>query len=261
MLRNTLNYIFDKKVSVKFPPIFVVGCGHSGTTLLATLLGRSEEYYLITQETYIFENRWLVWDIKRAVVGWEADAGKRRWVEKTPRHINHMDRIKRVFPTSQVIALVRNGFDVVASMKRRGISPRTAADRWIADMEQLQRWRAHPDIHIIYYEDLVLTPESVLRKLGGFLGATTDLSALLKISTDISWNYSGSRDISTDSQKERLRRRAHLERRNTQVNKPIYNDIGNSRRLLDEKEMASLKALFDKKFAAWGYDKLGNRNE
>ena len=43
----------DKKLK---PPIFIVGCGRSGTTLLLRILGKHENIYAIEEESHLFVN-------------------------------------------------------------------------------------------------------------------------------------------------------------------------------------------------------------
>ncbi|NBC11389.1 MAG: hypothetical protein GVY24_06590, partial [Planctomycetes bacterium] len=68
-------------------PIFIVGCGHSGTTLLLRLIGAHPQIMPLLEETWALVNG----EYQR-LHGWDLScfkAGKQRWVEKTPSHIHH----------------------------------------------------------------------------------------------------------------------------------------------------------------------------
>lgn len=57
--------------------------------------------------------------------------GKRRWSEKTPMHVLHIDRLAAAFPESQFIHMVRDGRDCAASDHRRwNRHPASTIYRW-----------------------------------------------------------------------------------------------------------------------------------
>ena len=95
---------------------FICGCGHSGTTLLATILSAHPDVYVPLHETYAFFARrpgrlWRLWRLRRATLR----AGKRYLIEKTPRHINALGTIRREVRGARFVVMVRDGRDVTAS--------------------------------------------------------------------------------------------------------------------------------------------------
>lgn len=102
--------------------------------------------------------------------------GKPRWGDKRPGYFQDLDVVLRLFPDAQIVHLIRDGRDCVASLKRMSwfTEDSTAAMvLWVRAMEAGRRARARlsPDsYHELRYEDLVRDPEPALRRLCTFLG-------------------------------------------------------------------------------------------
>ncbi|WPL15223.1 putative O-linked N-acetylglucosamine transferase, SPINDLY family [Thiorhodovibrio winogradskyi] len=162
-------------------PIFIVGCGHSGTSLLLAILGNHPRIHPIPKESAIF----LRTDAKIQATfrQWDADCrtqGKVRWAEKTPPHIFQIHRFLAFRPKARVILLLRDGRDVVCSLKfRQGYADLDdRLDRWIYDNLAGRPYWQHPQVNLIKYEDLVSQSESTLRSLCDFLGEDYDPAML-----------------------------------------------------------------------------------
>ena len=109
-----------------------------------------------------------------------ADADKPRWAEKTPMNIRNLDWIGSHWPEASIIHIIRDGRDVVCSMRKhpdwrwrdgawqKVLVPRsveTYAQRWVADTAMGTAWRDHATYIEVCYEDLVSDPEPVLRAI------------------------------------------------------------------------------------------------
>jgi hypothetical protein len=118
-----------------------------------------------------------------------AAAGKRRWAEKTPQNIRHVDWILSRFPQASVVHIIRDARDVVCSMRehpdRRWVDgawqkvfiPRPLewyARRWLDDTSAGLAWRDDPRYFEVRYEDLVADPGGVMRHVCEAIGATVD---------------------------------------------------------------------------------------
>ncbi|CAN5655807.1 hypothetical protein BH18CHL1_BH18CHL1_09620 [soil metagenome] len=94
-------------------------------------------------------------------------AGKSRWAEKTPRHLAHLDLIRRTFPDAAVVRLVRDPRDTALSLARVPF----ASDSVLVNLHSVGRADAaaepqvkrHPWLLTVRFEDLVTDPEPVLR--------------------------------------------------------------------------------------------------
>ena len=124
------------------PPVFVVGCGRSGTTLLGKLLGRQVGIRNLNEP----RDRWFVIDKRTDDIGLyqlggqldfvETDVTQRAraasrlisrplgyWsrdviVEKSPSNVFRLPWLRSLYPGCRIVNLVRNGRDVVTSIMR-----------------------------------------------------------------------------------------------------------------------------------------------
>ena len=106
--------------------------------------------------------------------------GKPRWGDKSTTYLRHLPQLLRLFPDAQVITIMRDGRDCVASFKE---APWCRADLtqmigyWAqaADASLRAARRYGPDTyHVVRYEDLVAEPETHLRTICRFLGEEYD---------------------------------------------------------------------------------------
>jgi len=101
---------------------------------------------------------------------------KPRWGDKRPAYLLNLDTLLRLFPDAQVVHIIRDGRDCVASLNeapwhKGGIHQ--AITGWNRGMDEGRRAarRLGTDSYFeVYYEQLVATPEIELRKLCDFLG-------------------------------------------------------------------------------------------
>jgi hypothetical protein len=129
-----------------------------------------------------------------------AEAGKTRWLEKTPAHVFHLEDIARIAPDAYIIEVVRDGRDVLASKKLRRAAVGT--DRYEPERQHHQllktafdplwdslSWKAavragaagrglSVPLLTVRYEDLVTEPVPRFRELCDFLGLPFDPSSL-----------------------------------------------------------------------------------
>lgn len=115
------------------------------------------------------------------------NAGKAIWGEKTPTHYYYVGEIFSIYPKAAIICLIRDPRAVFASMKRyaqkkKGTneyfwwmteSPWEASMLWMDCYENTMRWKNR--VHFVKYEELVHSPEAVLRDLAeGYLNIAYD---------------------------------------------------------------------------------------
>jgi hypothetical protein len=105
---------------------------------------------------------------------------KPRWGDKRPAYILRLDVLLRLFPDAQIVHLIRDGRDCVASLTRmpwwRGGYIRAAA-YWNDAMRAGRRARRTlpaDQYHEVRYEDLVAHPRTELTRLCEFLGEEFD---------------------------------------------------------------------------------------
>lgn len=109
-----------------------------------------------------------------------AQEGRALWLEKTPRHLQHIECIERFLPDAKFIHIIRNGSDVVASLYEvtqkypelwqgsRDID--TCISRWIGDVEISFNYLDSENHMLVRYEDLVEYTSPLLKQLCEFIG-------------------------------------------------------------------------------------------
>jgi Sulfotransferase family len=106
--------------------------------------------------------------------------GKSRWGDKRPAYLQNLDVILRLFPDAQIVNIVRDGRDCVASLKemswhREDIYATIAAwSRAVDDARRAARVLGPGQWHELRYEDLVTDPAPALTALCAYLGETYD---------------------------------------------------------------------------------------
>lgn len=107
---------------------------------------------------------------------YSARFGKPRWGDKRPAYVNNLPVLLRLFPDAQIVHIIRDGRDCVASLQempwhRAGIHQSMSA--WAQAIDH-GRWAARKlgptSYHELHYERLVADPEPQLRALCEFLG-------------------------------------------------------------------------------------------
>src|SRR5689334_678348 len=165
------------------PPIVIAGCGHSGTTLLLSILDAHSAIFGIPYEAKLGKSDGE--EFSRKIASFDKltiAAGKSRWVEKTPANVFYLDRLFRNLPDLKVIIMVRDGRDVACSMRIRfedtmGGREKAFAHgvaRWVDENE---RWLAHKNdarLLMVKYEDLIKAFEPTMRAVAEFLGEPSE---------------------------------------------------------------------------------------
>lgn len=114
--------------------------------------------------------------VEAVYAAYAARAGKSRWGDKTPRYVEQIPLLNRLFPECRFVHLVRDGRDVALSYASVPFGPKTvakAAALWARRVRLgMDRGRPlGPSRYIeLRYEDLVDEPETTVTSLCAFLG-------------------------------------------------------------------------------------------
>lgn len=198
---------------------------------MATILSANTDVYSPGEETNVFY-KWAplalyrYGKMKRAARA----QGRHFLVEKTPRHVRRIDKIRRLVPGAKFVIAVRDGRDVVASLTKRLGDPRHSVDRWISDNADALAQLGRPDVTMYKYEDLVEDPSATVERICNFLGLRFDPSMLDYHQKPRHW-FSGAAAVKEPN---------HIALRNQQIAQPIYDGRGRWRSELGEAELNEL---------------------
>ncbi len=194
--------VFDplvRPIDTSVTPVFVVGCGHSGTTLVAAKLGRLDRCYCVGWETNAFSpDNGMFWS--KAAFGTlllsARSIGATVLLEKTPKHVHCLNRIRRLLPGARFIIVVRNALDTCASLYRRFGDLDYAIDRWNMDNAAASSALALPASVCVRYEELVSDPQRVLKRSAEFIGLEWTPSVVLAGDSAFSSNAAADSNMS-----------------------------------------------------------------
>ncbi len=109
---------------------------------------------------------------------WAISQGKSRWGEKTPGHVFFTDLLMRFFPDANFVVMQRDPRAVVASMNRFDLiasndavfNARLWYDTWTRGKKILCDSVPTPQRMTVRFEELILEPDAVVRRICDFLG-------------------------------------------------------------------------------------------
>lgn len=153
--------------------------------------------------------------------------GASRLCEKTPMHVRHVDRIRVTFPGASILHIVRDGLDVVASLRRQRQTIEHACHRWVSDV-RAGRAAGLPEVS---YEALVAEPERTLARACHSCRLTYDPAMLRFHETRRQWFVTAEKE--------------NRARKNAQLRKPLFDGRGSYRELPEKERREAMARLGD----------------
>lgn len=229
-IKKELPLIVNKIADFSLQHCFVVGCGHTGTTLVATILGENDAIYSIKRETgWFLDNQNIDSDLYKEE--FLARKSCSDWLcEKTPRHVYCYEKIMARFTDAKFVVMTREAKDVVASIKNRTGDFSQALNRWLNDSKKSLEVSKQGNSLLIHYEDVVVDAENAIQKICDFLGVPFSQAMLSYHESKNVWF--GVQPQKTDGKGEQ----AHLERRAWQMQQPIQDRRGIWKGILTKEE-------------------------
>ncbi len=244
LAHRTLYHASARFRSIAAHPIFVVGCGHSGTTIITRLLGGHARIHEFGRETNIFLEgcSYFLTDFDLEAY-WR---GAHRWVEKTPGHVRHIPEILAARPQAKLIFMVRDARDVALSLRKRLGELQFGIDRWISDNRLGAQWRDHPQVMSVRYEDFVLDPPATISAILQFLDE------------DFTDEIFGRATSDEPPRPESQAGAHHLSYREWQVAQPIFDGSGKWRKELSAEDVALVESQAADLMREFGYTLNGS---
>lgn len=179
---NALPSYFSKPLKTDTSFTFIVGCGHSGTTLMAAKLSNHTAILGIGRETGVLsQGRHSLSSIKAILREWDYFAefyGHSCILEKTPKHIYSYERVQKVLTKNKFIVMTRNPLDTIASLYKRFGDIEYCIERWNYDNSKALELRNKNNVLFVKYEELTEDPEKTLNTTLHFLGYDYESSIL-----------------------------------------------------------------------------------
>ena len=241
--------------------IVVAGCGHTGTTITAKVIGLHQDVYGIQSETQ-FLSRQKMHKVPKQIKAFEKQAlkqNKQIICEKTPKHIGNISFARSVLSDVRFILCTRHPYDTIASLAARFSKVidksvlNKAFDRYERANLSLLAEANYPDVLIHRYEDFVTNPESSVRRICKHVGLEYQEQMLCTDSVKTKWfGVAGDEHASRFN----LSDGDHESRRSWQVNQKIFDHRGKWKTLLLPDQVSYLNHLFQTPIHAWMLNQL-----
>ena len=195
--------------------ILICGCGHTGTSILARIIGEHSNIFFVTLESGMFlANRYYLEDSYLREFTDDAKKNSCRLIlEKTPRQIWHVDYIRRKYPGTKFILTTRDGRNTVASLYERTKDINLSVTRYQDDSILTLRQIGLDDTYLVRYEDLVKDPPGSISSICGWLGLDFEPEMIQFHLKPIEWNLKNPFSTGEPDRHDLLR--------NKQVNSPL----------------------------------------
>jgi hypothetical protein len=188
--------------------------------------------------------------VERLYGEWAQHEGKERWGDKTPQYATQIDALHSLFPGSQFLHIYRDGRDEALSILKAGFGPQNvfvAAEEWRKFVVAARRSGSRLPAgcyHEVRYEELVATPEPILRTVLAFLGEDYHPAVLQPnfLERDVRTRFLG-RSPSTTVARDRI----------------VSANFGKWRAQMQNRDQRHFEALAGDLLAELGYESVANR--
>lgn len=228
------------------PPTYIVGCGHSGTSLLLAILGAHSRFYAVPFESYlafksVSEQEKLFQKFERQALA----AGKRCWIEKTPKHVRRIDDLFDLTPDARILVMLRDGRDVACSIRARTNDFEQGVERWLQDNRIAEEYRSHSQVHWVHYEDIVVDFDGALKDTLDFLDESFE-PRLHHYHEDPKHYYDQKVELPESAED-------HEQLRNWQINQPVFDGRGRWETEMSKDEKALFKERAGEMLVRYNY--------
>ena len=241
----------EKKLLNNLKLISVSGCGHSGTTLTATVLGSHKSLLLIPTETRMFLDE--SYDINNFIFN-NYSNGKIGIIEKTPNHIYVLDKIKEEYLDTKFIFNIRDPRDITASLYSRFNDWDKSIDRVKKDFNYIKKFYSFG--HLVKYEDIVNNFEDTFIDICKYINMDFDENMLEYYKYAPNW-YGVENPKNGDGKEKKYNNfnniSNHKIKRSWQVKQPLFDGTGRWKKELNSSQIDDVAKNVGEVASFFGY--------
>ena len=214
--------------------IFIAGCGHTGSSILARIIGEHSKILFQKKETNIFllYNHFTYKKKLDLINKQNKKLKKTHYLEKTNRHLWHLDYILKKVPKSKFILTTRKSFDIIGSLYKRSKN----LDDSIYTIRHLEKKNAI----LVQYEQLIKNPEKTIKKIFKFLEIKYEKEVFNYHQKKINWNDVPGKKTKGDSEEK------HDFLRSFQMNQKIFDGTNTWKKNLRGSNLKTVKKFYKK---------------
>lgn len=222
--------------------VFIAGCGHTGSSILARIIGEHSKIFFEKKETNLF----LLYNHFNYKKKFELIKQKNRklkktlYLEKTNRHLWHLDFILKEVPKCKFILTTRKSFDVIGSLFKRSKNIESSIKRYQDDSIYTIRHLAKKNTILVKYEELIQKPEKTIKKIFKFLEIKYEKEVFNYYRKKINWNNVVPKKTKGDSEKK------HDFLRSYQMNQILFDGTDTWKKNLKGSNLKIVKKFYQK---------------
>lgn len=237
-------------------PVFIVGCGHSGTSIMLSLLDNHSAVHAIEFESKVFYKSET--QMIDTISKWYKESKslkKEIIVEKTPTHIHKIGKILTLFPKSKIILMLRDGRDVACSIRERTGDLKKGIERWVLDNSEGSNFWKDPRVKVVKLEDLTEKPDAILLEVCTFIGVKYEPHMIQKQGVEEKLYYTDEISSKKEFEDKEPTLETHMKRRNWQINQGLFSDTNRWKNEFSDEDLEIFNEIAGDYLELYGYGK------
>lgn len=237
-------------------PVFIVGCGHSGTSIMLSLFDNHSDVYAIKYESKVFFKKddqiigtFLKWHQK------SKSLNKKIIIEKTPTHIHKLDKMLTLFPKAKVILMLRDGRDVACSIRERSGNFHKGIERWIEDNSEGYKFWNNDRVKVVKLEKLTEEPNNLLSEICAFIEIKYESNMIEKQGKGEKLYYTDKVYNRKEFEDKEPSLEIHSARRNWQINQELFSNTNRWKKEFSSEDLEVFNERAEGYLELYGYDK------
>jgi len=236
--------------SGEIPLVCVLGFSHAGTTLMLRMLSNSPGV-----GSFNFETGQFLKGVHPKLASFLVDKGRYleppvKILEKTPQHSLRISEISSTLPGTRFIFMIRDIRDAAGSQMQRFNNWGKVLSRLDRVVQALKASQALEEVLVVKYENLVSSPEEVLKKVCDHTGLVFSPEMMEFHKSLEPWQGEVPRRESLSEPPPPPKNHA---RRAFQMTQPLFDGTGQGRLVLSDFQLEELEKLYSSFQSENGY--------